>query len=820
MLTDEKRMSMASPLSRLQSPELPSFQSAMSPSPAMMGSSSITFPLSPTMSPRASVPLPPSDRVIDRVGVPTPFTQAQALPSSLTPTMPSSPQMASGGVPMLSSGSLATPMGEPLPSASSMSPRFAGSPPLSPRTQRNVEVEEMVEQYRAEMGTDEQLSNFFENYAQHDRLSSKCYLNGRYFWKVLAPYPGLVSSELFIRIDVAAPVKTREQIRDQEGNVEDAEQIVREFDISVPIIDLEELAETKNAPVRFRLIKLLIDISDDKESNVGAVHSNLIIIDTKTKEILRFEPMFDENFTDPINTVLKNYFAEPSVLPDYSYRMLYEHPQLPSTDSCPSKGMCAAYVLKKAMMVVTGNDRPLTRNPKDEELKIMHFADAIETEYGPISEDDGLEAGFGISLGFGSPSYGPYYPYDDYYSYPPYLQMGPAFRPPPFYGYVYGPRYGRRIGHGWGARRHRMWGYWMHKNQDVQYHSSGSERTMSEGEAQQEYGRWQNVKDKLNEGYARAKSKIMPGRSNSPDVPRSANAKARKLLGEKSKPMDDDQAMLNAYGGADSREMSGRKLGLRGEEGRWHHGPRAEHGSTCGISRNMGEESMAREEYGCGCSASKPRTEYGSTWKPAAYGGVAAPGATAGASYQGGFGKTGRPADTRDIARYGEYMGNAMDLDYVPRRDEFGELLRPSTWSRQTKFMAGGAAAGIGASMLMGGGLGGAAIGGLAGAGGGALLSNLTRPQYGELFRPSTWSPQAKAAGIGAAIGIGGGLLLGGGLRGALLGGAAGGLGGYLISSAGQQRRYNYTSPPPQYMQQPYYGQQYYQPPPQQSSWW
>ena len=58
-----------------------------------------------------------------------------------------------------------------------------------------------------EPGTMEQLQGFFEKYANHQGRSSKCFLDGRYFWKVLASYPGLVESEMYIRINQSAPVR-------------------------------------------------------------------------------------------------------------------------------------------------------------------------------------------------------------------------------------------------------------------------------------------------------------------------------------------------------------------------------------------------------------------------------------------------------------------------------------------------------------------------------------------------------------------------------------------------------------------------------------
>lgn len=295
--------------------------------------------------------------------------------------------------------------------------------------------------HESEIGTKVQLINFFTKYANHNGIASKCYLDGRYFWKVLAPYSGLVASEMYIRMNL--------------GKLTDdpTDGTMREFEILPPAFDVEELSMTKGAPARYRLIKLIIDISNDPASNQGSVHSNLIYIDTKNKTVTRFEPMFDANYTAPLNDVIRSTWT--NLLPGYSYSMLDEHPQLPTTDTCPSKGMCAAYTLKKAMMLVTGNDKPMNGTPEQEELKIMKFADAIETEYGIIPGEADMEAGLSIAY-----SPGPYYPAPVGPLYPGY-SWGPAY-----YGFSWGPRFGRRRGWGWGFGPHRhrhMYGDWKPK---------------------------------------------------------------------------------------------------------------------------------------------------------------------------------------------------------------------------------------------------------------------------------------------------------------------------------------------------------------------
>lgn len=278
-----------------------------------------------------------------------------------------------------------------------------------------------------EPGTMEQLQGFFDKYADWQGRSSKCFLDGRYFWKVLASYPGLVESEMYIRINQGAPVRDPAVLANY--NLDTSDPNTRRFDLqSASNSDLtpftmyltfngNDLAKTKGVDARYRLIKLLIDISDDPDAVRGTIHSNLIIIDTKRKMVKRFEPLFDPRYTFPIDRELEAFFAKN--LPEYSYHMCDYHPQKAVSQICPSQGMCAAFVLKKAMCVVTGQrarkfKSRTTDDMDQEEDKILRFADAIETEYGPLPGQPTLEAGISLGLnlpigGYGyAPPYGPY----------------------------------------------------------------------------------------------------------------------------------------------------------------------------------------------------------------------------------------------------------------------------------------------------------------------------------------------------------------------------------------------------------------------------
>lgn len=686
-LLKKTRMLTASPLSRVQSQTL--------------GGSGLSTP---------SIPL---------AGSPTPFTQAVSSPR-ITPEVPLSPA----------------------PGRQSQSPSMSRKSVEMPRSPRmTADDEAMIEQIMSEKGTEDQLLTFFDRYSRHRKFSSRCALDGRYFWKVLAPYEGLVPSELYLRINQGELVD------------DESEGPSREFTTSDVAFDVNELAQTKNSPVRYRLIKMILDISNDPTSNTGSVHSNLIYIDTKTKEIIRFDPIFDEYYTEPVNTILEDYFKE--ILPEYEYMMANEHPQLPSTDTCPTKGMCAAYVLKKAMTLVTGLDEPMV-DPKAEELKILRFADAIETEYGILPNSDQIEAGLGIGLFFGPRMHAIGAPYMNPYGpvITPAMYPGLSMYSPQYYGYAWGPRFARRPGWGWGSRRWRHWGAWA-----------------------KEYGVWEKSKKKVTDVYGKAKERIKGAglkaqaklKGQRTDYSGMSDAEMNKEIygvSRKGKPVDfsdqyshEEEQDLQAYGGVESKVMALQKAG-RKEYG---------HEYGCGHDHGLGP----RKEYGCGCSGCKTapprgefgywrRDEYGSRkWKPIAYGGaVAAEGeAYGGASAYQGRVLAGYHSDPKFIAQQGETI-----------RKEYGCGCMRSK-----------------AETLGDGDTG------------------PPRKEYG-LFDPGSWQPETRTAVGGAAIGAGAGALLGGGWRGALLGAAAGGIGGYMLGkkSSGTRQRYEYQQPPPQYYQQQY----------------
>lgn len=300
-----------------------------------------------------------------------------------------------------------------------------------------------------EGGTIEQLTGFFKKYANFRGKSTRCALDGRYFWKVLKPYIGLVPSEIYIRINDIPETIT---------------------DVAPIAWDHEEVDKIETDK-RYRLVKIIIDVDKDPASNKGSVHSNLLYIDTVAKEVVRFEPLADFPYTEAVNDRLREFFSQ--FLPNFRYRVRADHPQLSSTEKCPTKGMCAAYVLKAAMLLVNGMPSLMNGSYVDEEKKILRFAAAIQEEYGmfddyedednEVAVESGLGSGLlvgglGVAAGVGLASLyynsrDPYY-YDHVHPAPVYNTMYPA----PYYGYTYGHRPYRKRGWGWGRRHNKHYG--------------------------------------------------------------------------------------------------------------------------------------------------------------------------------------------------------------------------------------------------------------------------------------------------------------------------------------------------------------------------
>lgn len=345
------------------------------------------------------------------------------------------------------------------------------------------------------------METLIKNYKEYDP-SENCFLDGRYFNKVLSGYPGLVSKPLVVHIKTGDKDKTEL----------DGYEWERPFTID---------ADQTPIPLRLKdddpeLIRVIIEAErtdpnhkhKDPNKPKKTRHSNLIIIDSHDKKIMRFEPLMSHKYKNILNEFLERFFLR--YLPDYKYMEIDLHPQSIDKDDdnieCKNKGMCVAYVTKLAVLVALDMDPMFPVDVEDAEDDIKKFAAAIEDQFGPLTEGvPDIEYGLtrrqgrtatgaavgavvgGLALGtFGgallgaaaggavgyytTPYYSPgYYAppyYDPYYSAPyyndPYYYRQPVYYSQPYYRpyHSHGGGGGRRDGgrggggHRGGGRRH------------------------------------------------------------------------------------------------------------------------------------------------------------------------------------------------------------------------------------------------------------------------------------------------------------------------------------------------------------------------------
>ena len=228
----------------------------------------------------------------------------------------------------------------------------------------------------------EQLLYFWDKYKHHKRSSQKCYLDARYFSKVLYPFEGLVDETMHINI--------------HHGNYVELDNGCRGRPIDFEITFDKHSIEQSQGPLR--LIKVVLAGTTERDDNIGTLHTNLIFINLHKKQVVRFEPIHDEHYTHYIDGKLKEYFGQ--ILPEYHYKLMKCHPQALESHECPSRGMGNAYILKLAMILIAEsiehdveNICPFNYSDEEEEERIMRFADAIETEYGPLIGSPEMEFG-------------------------------------------------------------------------------------------------------------------------------------------------------------------------------------------------------------------------------------------------------------------------------------------------------------------------------------------------------------------------------------------------------------------------------------------
>lgn len=184
----------------------------------------------------------------------------------------------------------------------------------------------------------------YQSYPQ----SYACSLDGRYFNLCLDEYEGLVKTPMHIYIAAG------------DNNTFESH------------IDMTEsrLQLNPNFP---DLIRVIIEVS--KDDGVVSRHSNLIVVDSTSSTVYRFEPLEAHAYKDAINQMLKEYFVR--VIPSYSFKEISYHPQSIKDVRCRNKGLCVAYVTLVALQIVYGNGIDYSVSYAD----IRKFVSAVEDMY-------------------------------------------------------------------------------------------------------------------------------------------------------------------------------------------------------------------------------------------------------------------------------------------------------------------------------------------------------------------------------------------------------------------------------------------------------
>ena len=184
------------------------------------------------------------------------------------------------------------------------------------------------------------------NYKYYPPTNS-CYLDGRYFNKVFAKYPGLITKPLHITI-----------LPHNNGNIEYTNQ----------------MKQGKINDQYPGLLRVVIN-------SPGSRHSNLLILDYQNKKIYRYDPHGTSSpYYQDINQIIKKYLG---MYLNFELVDINIPVADPGNPVCTSQGImngfCVAYVIKFAYNWLNQNQY----DPSD----ILKFARIIEHLYGPLPEN-------------------------------------------------------------------------------------------------------------------------------------------------------------------------------------------------------------------------------------------------------------------------------------------------------------------------------------------------------------------------------------------------------------------------------------------------
>lgn len=180
--------------------------------------------------------------------------------------------------------------------------------------------------------------------------TESCYLDGKYFYKVLKEYPGTFEHPLIIR-------------KDRRGKY---------------YVHMKESLVDTSLP---GLLRLVIQTPESR-------HSNLLILDYDNAKVYRFEPT--TNPDEKINTIVEEYL---NMFVDIELEMIdinLDEILDEKNPKCEKSGFCVAYIILYAQAYLNGT----TFNPLD----IRRFAKRIEKVYGPIPLNES-EIEYGLFTG-------------------------------------------------------------------------------------------------------------------------------------------------------------------------------------------------------------------------------------------------------------------------------------------------------------------------------------------------------------------------------------------------------------------------------------
>jgi hypothetical protein len=182
--------------------------------------------------------------------------------------------------------------------------------------------------------------------------TTSCYLDGRYFNKVFARYPGLITSPLNVYV-----------VRDRMSG------------------DLSYRTHMNEAHINNAYPGLLRVIINTPEGR----HSSLLIIDYRNAKIFRFDPYGRNSpYFDQVNAVIEKYLD--TFLNFQLYIIDDMVPQV-YNPRCDVSGYCLAFVIKYAYDY-------LNRRPFDGS-EIMRFSNLVEQMYGPLPVE-GKDVEYGL----------------------------------------------------------------------------------------------------------------------------------------------------------------------------------------------------------------------------------------------------------------------------------------------------------------------------------------------------------------------------------------------------------------------------------------